>query len=484
VTAKLPLGIISGSLYVQTSFFNKEGKDILNKSNNIQYKVRPVIFDIQWTKRGYNQVGDKVTIFGKGIANRPVVNFYDNTGKKLESKNAKITEIYQSEKIEVDVTSKLNVFYVTVTAGGIESEKTESLYFQAGPKITAIKSKFSRTAAGSRDVIAAAKVGEEIVVNGDGLKPGPGNVNMEIQGVNGVISVPVPAEMIDANGKSLKVTVPVGAQAGYLKMIVNGQRSNSLPVEIVPTVISISPSPIQPGKNMTITANGVGSNTDLAFVYFDLDKKEQIAMHPESITYSGNYALLQMKAPMAIASKESVISLQYDKWRDDGKVALSASPTITSASINLDNKVLTIKGHGFSLTPADNKITYMYADHTVITPKVKMLGVYPTEEGQEIRVQITDDYRYGYVQVKVGESVSNEMNFGPVMVTRIARRVELVKSTNQVMGVLYISGYNFGSQGGVKVGDNWATVHYRSDKFIIAVIDQRYLYDDPVIVAK
>lgn len=113
-----------------------------------------------------------------------------------------------------------------------------------------------------------------------------------------------------------------------------------------------------------------------------------------------------------------------------------------------------------------------------------MLGVYSTEEGQEIRVQILDDYYYGYVSVTVGGATSNEANFGPVSIRKLTRRIEFIESVGQEMGVLYISGYNFGSEGGVLAGDHWADIHYRSDFFIIAVVDQQYVYDNPVIVAR
>ena len=157
-----------------------------------------------------------------------------------------------------------------------------------------------------------------------------------------------------------------------------------------------------------------------------------------------------------------------------------------NASINMDTKILSIKGYGFSTYPKENIITYKYADEdqTVIQPKVKMLGVYPTEEGQEIRIKIYDEYHYGYVSVAVGEYSSNEVNFGPVSISKITRRIEYVESADAVTGVLYISGYNFGENGGVRVGEHWADVHYRSNFLVVAVIDQNYLYDNPVIVAK
>jgi cellobiose-specific phosphotransferase system component IIB len=163
---------------------------------------------------------------------------------------------------------------------------------------------------------------------------------------------------------------------------------------------------------------------------------------------------------------------------------VQATPHIDSASIDAETKILSIKGHGFATALKNNKITYMYADHTVVTPKVKMISIQNTSEGQEIKVQILDNYTYGFLTLTSGEQTSNEVNVGPAMITRIERRMEFVKSERRVMGVLYISGKNFGTSGGVKVGRVWATTHYRSNVFIIAVVEPENLRNNPVIVTK
>ncbi len=59
-----------------------------------------------------------------------------------------------------------------------------------------------------------------------------------------------------------------------------------------------------------------------------------------------------------------------------------------------------------------------------------------------------------------------------------------MKKTIVVMLAAFLMLASFKPAGGVKVGENWATVHYRSNFFIIAVVDQDNLYDNPVIVAK
>jgi hypothetical protein len=113
-----------------------------------------------------------------------------------------------------------------------------------------------------------------------------------------------------------------------------------------------------------------------------------------------------------------------------------------------------------------------------------MISIQNTSEGQEIKVQILDNYTYGFLTLTSGEQTSNEVNVGPAMITRIERRMEFVKSERRVMGVLYISGKNFGTSGGVKVGRVWATTHYRSNVFIIAVVEPENLRNNPVIVTK
>ena len=485
-TVELPPAVINGNLYVHSSFIKTDGKEIINRSNSLPYKVKPVILSLEWSKRGYEHVGDKLRISGKGISNNPTVNFYDKNNVKIESRKAKLISLAVNEVIEVETIKKQNEFSVTVTSGEVESDQASALNQTSKPKITAIKTKYTRTMYDSNNKMPAAKIGEEISITGEGMKPVSTDAVVEFQGVGKIIPVIVPAANIDLNGASLKITVPPGAQNGYLAVKVNGQYSNYLAMEIVPTILNIFPDPIVPGENITISASGVGPNIYLATVYFKLDNSQEVVAYPTAIGYSGEVAQVTIKAPLSASNKYTTVNIQYDKWRDNGNAILNVRPAIIGASINMDTNILSVRGYGFSIKPVENKLTYKLADtaHTITNPKANILGIYPTEEGQEIKVQLNNDYYYGYVSVAVGEYISNEVNFGPVSIIKIARRVEYVKSEDKVMGVLYISGYNFGKAGGVKVGANWANVHYRRDNFIIAVISQQYLYDNPIIVTK
>ncbi len=478
LTFKMPTGIISGSLYMQTAFLGTSGNNIQNKSNSLAYYVKPVIYGSEWSAKGFDQVGDKIKIHGKGISYYPIVNFYD--GDKIIAKiNAKVLDINDKEEvIEAPTPTNSNKLTITVTCGMEESDKTQMLSYLAKPKLTGIVS-FNYDGK-----IAAAKPGDTITLTGSSIWNSSSTPTVTFQGLNGNISVN--ADDPGNNDTAIKITVPDGTQTGFVSVVLNGMESNTLPLEIIPKVLSVSPDPLIPGNSMTINALGVGKDVNLAQVIFNLTDQEKITIQPDSITHDGDTGIITLKAPLAISSDYSFLNLRYDNWLDNGKVVLDARPYIDDAFINLDDSILTIRGHGFSTKANENVIAYKYADadHTVINPKVQILGVFPTEDGQEIRIKILDNYQYGYVSVRVGDYVSNEVNFGPVFVRRIARRIEYVKSDNQVMGVLYIMGYNFGSSGGVKVGDTWAEVHYRSDFFIIAVVDKDHVYDNPVIVAK
>lgn len=483
---KLPAGTVAGGMYVQTSFFDAAGLEKINKSNSIAYKIKPVVTATEWSQRGYEHVGDNLTIYGKGLGTAPSVNFYDSVGNKLETKKAKIVSVGELEKIEVVTTKKSNSFDITIISNGVESDRSEFLAFLAKPKILTVMSSRNRTVYTGSEKIAAAKIGEEITINGEGFKAADGIVNVEFQGNNKRINVRLSAENIVREGTTLRVAVPVGAQNGYFNVKVNGQDSNYIALEIIPTVIAVSPNPVVPGADIRISANGVSDNLELCKVNFKLTNTNEISVAPYAIDLSGDTATVYVKAPMAISSSNTKVGLQYDRWSDDGTSVLNVRPHVDSASINMENKVLSIKGYGFSINPKENVITYKYNDETktVITPNVRMLGVYPTEDGQEIRIQILDGYRYGFVSVQVGEFVSNEVGFGETMVSNIARRVEFVKSENKVMGVLYISGYNFGPKGKVTISSREAATHYRSNFFIIAVIDKAYVNDNPVVVTR
>ncbi len=481
MTIKLPLGVISGNMYVRTSFWNKSGADTFNNSNSLSYRVKPKIFSLEWSTSGYDQVGDKLLIHGKGLINSPAVNFYDANKKKIMKKPAKIKSITDEEVIEVDTPRNMNQMYVTAEAGSVESDLENALYYSAKPRITAISSKYRRALLESKDSISAAKIGDTIEIRGESLTGQ--TVEVEFQGLNERIRAATSTQL---NGTSVKVTVPDGAQNGYLNVIVNNEWSNSLPLEIIPTVMNIDPNPVEPGSEMVIAAQGVGDNVNLAKVVFKMSDNTELAVYPHTIVYQDRMALVYLNAPLSLSNKYTSLNLQYGVWRDDTQYFVNVEPHITSVNFDIDSQMLIIEGYGFSIVPRENEITYKYADenHTIVTPKATVQGVYPTEGGQEIRIKILDDYHYGYVSVKVGDKTSNEMNFGPVYIRKIAKRVEYVKNEGRVMGVLYITGNNFGPTGGVKVGDVWANVHYRSDFFIIAVVEKENVYDNPVIVAK
>ncbi len=486
ITVSLPYGIAAGRMYVQTSYTNTADENKTYRSNYLSYKVKPVINHIEWSQRGFDQVGDKMKIYGKGISDHPYVRFYDQQDNLVSTKRARVIEIYTDEVIEVDTPDNLNNLKATVMVSGIESDKAQAIAYLAKPRFNRIKTRHYRPLYNSGQNIQAAKNGEEITLEGEGFYYPGATTSVEFEGANGRFQTAIAPDKIDRHGRWLRVTVPEAARTGYLTVIVNGQHSNYLPLEIIPTVISISPEPIVPGQPITITVIGAGNNINLYKLYFKSGRTSNITVEPTAVNQNGSAVNVQAVAPLAISHNDTKVVVQYDHWLSDETSALTVPPHITNASIDMDTHILVIKGYGFSINPKEDVITYKYADedHTVVNPKVRILGVYPTEEGQEIRVQIYDDYHYGYVTVTVADQVSNEVQFGPASIRSIARRIEYVKSENKVMGVLYISGYNFGDQGGVLVGTHWAQVHYRSNFFIIAVIDQQYLYDNPVIIAR
>ena len=483
---KLPAGTVSGSMSIQTSFFDKDGIEKINKSNALAYKLKPIVFATDWSKRGYEHVGDNLRIYGKGFGVSPSVVYYDTEGNKLETIRAKVISIGDLEEIEARTTKKVNNFDITILSNGVESDRSEYLSYLAKPKLNTIKTGYSRVIYSSSEKIQAAKIGDEITIYGEGFRSAASSTVVEFQGYNQRIAVAVDNEAINSNGTYLKVIVPLGAQNGYINIQVNEKDSNYRPIEIIPTVISVSPDPVLPGKDIIITADGVGDNLNLAKIHFQLSNSEKITVAPYAIDLSGTQAVIYAKAPLAMSSNATKVTLQYDRWTDNGSSILNVRPHVNSANINLDNKILSIKGYGFSINPRENIITYKYADEdkTIITPNVRMLGVYPTEEGQEIRIQMLDNYHYGFVNVQVGDFISNEINFGPTSIHNIARRVEYVENAGAIKGVLYISGYNFGTSGSVYVGDQQAQEHYRSEFFIIAVIDEQYVNDNPVVVTR
>jgi len=485
---KLPVGVTVGRIGVRSYYNDLSGTGIEMNSNQLTYGIKPVIYELNWSNPGYEQIGDKITILGKGIIYRPTVNFYDEDGKFVSSARATIKEINETEgyeAIEVTTPIQLNKLKATVKIGIYESEKADALTYTARPILSSIRSSLSRKMAVSNANIAAAKPGETIRLTGKGFK-NASEIYVEFPVLNGEMTRSyISKEKVDLHGNWLDVVVPKEAQNGQINVEINGQKSNQVPLEIIPHIISVTPITPSPGEEMTFWANGVGLNKDLTTVIFQLNNKEKVEVKPLSLEESGyGDVIVKVVAPKAISSDSSAIKLKYGNWLNDQNYSLQTDPQIHRASISADTKILTINGHGFSNNPADNKITYKFADGTVVTPKVRLLGVFATTEGQEIRVQILDGYYYGFVSVTVGGKISNEVNIGPAVITRVERRVQFVQSENRVMGVLYISGRNFGPNGDVKVGDVWANTHYRTNTFIIAVVEPTDVNKNPVIVTK
>ena len=488
VVIKLPLGIANGQLNARSYYNNPEGVGIELKSNNISYAIKPIIYSLSWSKPGYEQIGDKITITGKGIVNYPTVNFYDETGKLISSARATVLPINTNndyEIIEVTTPRQLNKLQVTVKVGSYESDKADALNYTARPILKSIQASKFRRLPENNAQIAAAKTGDTIRLTGQGFKDSE-HTYVEFAGLNSqTIRAYVPADKVDVNGNRLEVVVPKGAQNGQIFVEINGRKSNPMPLEIIPHVISSTPLIPSPGEEMTFWTNGVGLDKELATVHFQLNTKEIVKVKPISLTESGQGdVIVRVLVPKAISSDSSTIKLQYGHWLNTESYNLETNPQIDRASVDMSTKILTIQGHGFSSVVANNKINYKFADGTIVNPKTTILSVQNSNEGQEIKIKILDDYYYGSVSVTVGNNTSNEVNIGPAVVTRIERRVQFVAAENRVMGVLYISGRNFGPTGDVKAGNTWAKTHYRSNTFIIAVVEEGQINQNPIIVTK
>ncbi len=484
---KLPAGVINSRLSVRNYHNNSAGQGVETKSNQLSYVLKPVIYDLAWSRPGYEQIGDKITITGKGIAGRPTVNFYDLNGNKISGGTAVIKEVNEVdgyEKIEISTPKQLNQLQATVKIGNYESDKADALSYSARPILRAIQARASRKLPVSNATVAAAKVGDTIKLLGQGYKSAT-SVIVEFPGLEDVVRVPVETNKIDPAGNWIEVVVPKEAQNGQVRVEINGQQSNQVSLEIIPHVISVTPLVPTPGEEMSFWTNGVGLDKEQVIVHFRLANNEIVAVKPSELTTSEHGdVIVTVVAPRAISNDSSSIKLQYGHWLNDQSYSLQSNPVIERASIDSDTKVLTIKGYGFSQTLLENQITYKYADGTVVNTKAKPLSIKNTSEGQEIRVQIIDDYYYGYISINVKGQASNEINIGPAVITRIERRVQFVAAENRVMGVLYISGRNFGPNGDVKVGDVWAGTHYRTNTFIIAVVEASEIHKNPVIVTK
>lgn len=486
LVVKLPVGLANDKLGVRTSFINIAGVTVENKSNLIAYTVKPVIYGATWSLRGHEQVGDKLTINGKGIVYRPTVYFYNENNEFISKKAATVKRIVTGsenfEEIEVITPVTLNKVKITVKVGPNESDKTDALLYNAKPIITSIKANHKR-ALGGNSSIAAAKVGETIRLDGKGFKTSA-PVIVEFWSIHGgVLTTTAEVTHIDPKGAWVDVVVPAGVQNGEINVKINDQKSNNISLEIIPTIISSQPIEPVPGSELSITTQGVSLDLSQTNVYFKLSNNEEVAVSPSQLTLSGDNVIITVLAPRAIPNQGATLRIQSGNWYNDETYRIVAAPHIDEATIN-SNKVLTIKGYGFSSVPKNNKITFKYSDGTIVTPKFKILSVTPTSEGQEIKVNILDDYYYGYIFITVGETRSNEVNVGPAVISHLERRVQFVQANNKVMGVLYISGRNFGLRGDVKVGDTWATTHYRSNTFIIAVVEKENLYKNPVIITK
>lgn len=482
---RLPAATINGKLVIRNSYQGIDGKEVNVDTKETSYSLKPLIVSTSWSQRGYEQVGDKLMIGGYGLGLSPSVIFYDKAGAKIDTIKATRIGGADPEYIEVATTKKDNYFEISVVSDSIASDRSETLVYLAKPLLQGIKTGNSRRLAANGETMPAARIGDTITLSGVSLQPAATDVIVSFQANGRRIDVSVPAAETKYQ-KGLSVSVPEGSVSGFVSVKTRGAESNSLPLEIIPDIISIDPAPIEPGKEIRIKARGIGLSKELVKVIFNRGEKSEKPLMASAIEQSGDDAIIRITAPFGAAYNQASVNIQSGQWSDEGELRVSVDPYVIRASVNLDTRVLSIVGYGFSLSARDNELFFEYADQaqTAVTPKIKILGVYQHEEGQEIRIQLLDGYHYGQLRVRVDGRESNEVSFGPVSVSKITRRVEFVKSSGAEMGVLYISGYNFGSKGGVKVGDRWAEIHYRSNFFIIAVVPASELNNGPVIVAR
>lgn len=488
LVVKLPVGMLNNKLTARTYFTNKAGTAVENKSNAFTYAIQPEIYSWEWSQRGHEQVGDKITIYGKGIVDRPTVNFYNSDGTVVAKKSATIKRIVSGtenyEVIEVATPVDLNRVTITVKAGVHESEQSGALNFVAKPTIKSISSKNSRTLANSNTKIPAVKVGEKIRLNGNGFKTTT-TAEVEFWSIHGTGKiVTIDSTNIDTRGNWVDVVVPAGVINGQVNVKINGQKSNNFSLEIIPTIVSTTPTQPVPGENIIITTQGIGLDASQTQVRFKAPNSEEVVVQPTSVVKSGDNVVLTVMTPRALPASGTTLSVQYGYWLNNETFRVGVAPHLDQADMNRATKILTLQGYGFASNAKDNKLTFKYADGTVVATEHKIMSITTTSEGQEMKVKILDDYYYGRIYVTVAETPSNEVGVGPAMITRLERRVQYVQANDRVMGVLYISGRNFGPQGDVRVGDVWATTHYRSNTFIIAVVERADLYKNPVIVTR
>lgn len=488
LVVKLPVGMLNNKLSVRTYFTNKAGASVENRSNGFDYKIEPVIYGWEWKERGHEQVGDKIIIYGKGIIDRPTVNFYNSQNEVVARKSASINKIVTGtenyEVIETQTPVNLNQVTITVTAGPYESDPSGALSFVAKPTITSISAGHSRTLANNNLRLPAAKIGEQIRLVGNGFKTSS-TAYVEFWSLHGVpIVVPIDQTHIDTNGRWVEVIVPAGAINGQVNVKINGQKSNNYSLEIIPILVSSQPIEPIPGQNLTLTLQGVSLDPSQITIRFKAPNSQEVAIHPSSVVKTGDNVVVTVLTPRALPASGTTLRVQSGYWLNDETYEVAVAPRIDSADINRATKTLTLRGSGFAVSTRDNHLTFKYADGTEVAVDHRIENITNTSSGQEMKVKINDGFYYGFVYLTVDENQSNQVSVGPAMVSRIERRIQYVQAENRVMGVLYISGRNFGPSGDVKVGDVWATTHYRTNTFIIAVVEQEHVYDNPVIVTK
>lgn len=488
LAVRLPVGMLNNKLTVRTYFTNKAGAVVENKSTAFTYTLQPEIYAWEWSQRGHEQVGDKITIYGSGIVDRPTVNFINSGGEVIARKPATVKRIVTGnenyEVIEVATPVNINQVTITVKAGPHESDPSGALAYAAKPTIKAVTSKNYRTLANNKSKVPAVKVGEKIRLTGNGFKT-TSTAEVEFWSIHGHgLLVTVDQANIDPKGNWVDVVVPAGVMNGQVNVKINGQKSNHFSIEVIPTILSTSPAQPVPGENITITTQGSGLDPAQTLIRFKAPNSEEVVVAPTSLTKSGDNILLTVMTPRALPSSGTTLSVQYGYWLNNETYRVAVAPHLDQADMNRATKILTLKGYGFAPNTRDNKLTFKHSDGTVVATQHKVMSITQTSEGQEMKVKILDNYYYGYIFVTVNEAQSNEVSVGPAMISRLERRVQFVQANNRVMGVLYISGRNFGHEGDVRVGDVWATTHYRTNTFIIAVVEKEDLYKNPVIVTK
>ncbi|MFC2131085.1 SUMF1/EgtB/PvdO family nonheme iron enzyme [Bacteroidota bacterium] len=234
---------------------------------------------------------------------------------------------------------------------------------------------------------SSAIIGEEVTISGSNFGDTQGESSVTFTGA-------IATDYTSWEDSEINVIVPMGAQTGYVSVIVNNIISNGKYFKVIPQISEINPTSGEVGDIITISGTGFGPEQATSRVYFgDIQADEFL---------DWNETEIKVKVPAEATSGKVYIRIKSLSSNEVDFTVIEI-PTITAinpTSFTVGSDV-TIEGSGFGFTQNGSTVAF----NTIQATSIKYWN------NSEIRCTVPIGATSGNLSVTVNSVKSNEMPY-------------------------------------------------------------------------